>query len=154
MGDKRFALLWSALDKAYADIGFDALGDEAFKQMVLARLIEPCSKEATINVLERLGIEHVSRRTLFHSLKRCAQRAYRDTLAQACFTHASRHGDLSLVLYDVTTLYFEAEREDEDWEANKGFRRVGYSKERRVDPQIIVGLLVDRAGNPLRGGSL
>lgn len=154
MGDKRSALLWSALDKAYADIGFDALGDEAFKQMVLARLIEPCSKEATINVLERLGIEHVSRRTLFHSLKRCAQRAYRDTLAQACFTHASRHGDLSLVLYDVTTLYFEAEREDEDWEANKGFRRVGYSKERRVDPQIIVGLLVDRAGNPLRGGSL
>ena len=60
---------------AYADIGFDVLGDEAFKQMVLARLIEPCSKEATINVLERLGIEHVSRRTLFHSLKRCAQRA-------------------------------------------------------------------------------
>lgn len=54
----------------------------------------------------------------------------------------------------MTTLYFEAEREDEDWEANKGFRRVGYSKERRVDPQIIVGLLVDRAGNPLRGGSL
>ena len=85
---------------------------------------------------------------LFYSLKRCAQRAYRDTLARACFTHASRHGDLSLVLYDVTTLYFEAEREDEDWEANRGFRRVGYSKERRVDPQIIVGLLVDRAGNP------
>lgn len=53
------------------------------------------------------------------------------------------------MLYDVTTLHFEAEREDEDWEANKGFPRVGYSKERRVDPQIIVGLVVDRAGNPL-----
>lgn len=52
------------------------------------------------------------------------------------------------MLYDVTTLYFEAEREDEDWEANKGFRRVGYSKEHRADPQIIVGLLVDRAENP------
>lgn len=38
---------------AYAGIGFDFLGDEAFKQMVLARLIEACSKEATINVLER-----------------------------------------------------------------------------------------------------
>ena len=45
----------------------------------------------------------------------------------------------------VTTLYFEAEREDD-------LRRVGYSKERRVDPQIIVGLLVDRAGFPLRIG--
>ena len=42
-------------------------------------------------------------------------------------------------------LYFEAEREDD-------LRRVGYSKERRVDPQIIVGLLVDRHGCPLRIG--
>ena len=39
----------------------------------------------------------------------------------------------------MTTLYFEAEREDD-------LRKVGYSKERRVDPQVIVGLLVDRAG--------
>ena len=45
----------------------------------------------------------------------------------------------------MTTLYFEAEREDD-------LRKVGYSKERRVDPQIIVGLLVDRRGFPLRIG--
>ena len=45
----------------------------------------------------------------------------------------------------MTTLYFEAEREDD-------LRRVGYSKERRVDPQIIVGLLVDRRGFPLQVG--
>lgn len=49
------------------------------------------------------------------------------------------------LLYDVTTLYFEAEKED-------GLRKVGYSKERRVDPQIVVGLLVDRAGFPLEIG--
>lgn len=49
---------------------------------------------------------------------------------------------MALCLYDVTTLYFEAEKEDD-------LRRVGYSKERRVDPQIVVGLLVDRAGFPL-----
>nr|WP_253219742.1 transposase [Actinomyces naeslundii] len=45
----------------------------------------------------------------------------------------------------MTTLYFEAEREDD-------LRKVGYSKERRVDPQIIVGLLVDRHGFPLQVG--
>ena len=45
----------------------------------------------------------------------------------------------------MTTLYFEAEKEDD-------LRRVGYSKERRVDPQVIVGLLVDRRGFPLRIG--
>ena len=49
------------------------------------------------------------------------------------------------MLYDVTTLYFEAENEDD-------LRKVGYSKERRVDPQIVVGLLVDRAGFPLEIG--
>ena len=49
------------------------------------------------------------------------------------------------MLYDVTTLYFEAEKEDD-------LRKVGYSKERRVDPQIVVGLLVDRHGFPLEIG--
>lgn len=62
-----------------------------------------------------------------------------------CFNHALTSGDVSLVLYDVTTLYFEAEKEDE-------LRKVGFSKERRVDPQIVVGLLVDRHGFPLEIG--
>ena len=42
-------------------------------------------------------------------------------------------------------MYFEAEKED-------ALRKVGYSKERRVDPQIVVGLLVDRNGFPLEIG--
>ncbi|MDQ0240154.1 transposase [Arthrobacter bambusae] len=42
-------------------------------------------------------------------------------------------------------MYFEAEKEDE-------LRKVGYSKERRVDPQVVVGLLVDRHGFPLEIG--
>ena len=52
---------------------------------------------------------------------------------------------MSLCLYDVTTLHFEAAEED-------ALRKVGYSKERRVDPQVIVGLLVDRHGFPLEIG--
>jgi len=39
-------------------------------------------------------------------------------------------------------LHFETEHED-------GLRKVGMSKERRVDPQVQVGLLVDRSGFPL-----
>jgi hypothetical protein len=70
---------------------------------------------------------------------------YRDAIAAKCFTHAADRGGLSLLLYDVTTLYFEAENEDE-------LRKVGYSKERRIDPQIVVGLLVDRTGFPLEIG--
>jgi transposase len=50
--------------------------------------------------------------------------------------------DLTLVLYDVTTLYFEIQKEDE-------YRKSGMSKERRLEPQIIIGLLVDQNGFPL-----
>jgi transposase len=71
--------------------------------------------------------------------------SYRDRIAALCFDHALTSGDVSLVLYDVTTLYFEAEQEDD-------LRKVGFSKERRVDPQIVVGLLVDRHGFPLEVG--
>jgi hypothetical protein len=139
------ALLWHVLSSAYARLGFDVLGDETFKQLVLARLVEPTSKADSIRVLDELGVEHASLRTVFRSLARCQERDYRGQVAAACFAHAAAHGDLSLVLYDVTTLYFEAEKEDE-------LRRVGFSKERRVDPQIVVGLLVDRAGFPLEVG--
>ena len=51
-------------------------------------------------------------------------------------------GLAAMVMYDVTTLHFEAKDEDK-------LRKVGMSKEHRVDPQIQVGLLVDPAGFPL-----
>ena len=67
-------------------------------------------------------------------------------LAQPRTTRDHQQGNgLALCLYDVTTLYFETEHEDD-------LRRVGYSKERRVDPQVIIGLLVDRHGFPLQVG--
>ena len=47
-----------------------------------------------------------------------------------------------MVLYDVTTLYFETDTGD-------GFRKPGFSKERRLEPQITVGLLTDSSGFPL-----
>lgn len=142
---KRSALLWRVLETVYTRLGFDVVGDEAFKQLVLARLIEPTSKADSVRVLAEIGIAHASLRTMFRSLARAQEHGYRDQVAKACFTHASSSGDVSLCLYDVTTLYFEAEDED-------ALRKVGYSKERRVDPQIVVGLLVDREGFPLEIG--
>jgi transposase len=47
------------------------------------------------------------------------------------------------VFYDVTTLYFEASKEDE-------LRRLGYSKDGKAHkPQIVLGLLVSKGGYPL-----
>ena len=147
VASKRSGLLWDVLHGAYTRLGLgDATGgDRAFEQMVLARLIEPTSKAQVPCVLADLGLESVSVRTLFRSLARAQERGYRESLSGALFEHVTTSGGLALCLYDVTTLYFEAEREDE-------LRKVGYSKERRVDPQVIVGLLVDRHGFPLQVG--
>ena len=73
----------------YDRLGFDAVADEAFKQLVLARIIEPTSKADSLRVLDEVGVEHASLRTMFRSLARAQERGYRDTLAAACFAHAS-----------------------------------------------------------------
>ena len=138
-------VLFEALAAVYAQLGFDALDDEVFAALVLARVVEPTSLLDTARVLTDLGQEAASYKTMGRTLARAKERGYRDQVARACFAHAVASGDVSLVMYDVTTLYFEAEKEDD-------LRKVGYSKERRVDPQIVVGLLVDRNGFPLEIG--
>jgi Transposase DDE domain len=139
----RSRILWEVLTAAYARLGFDALGDVAFRAMVMARIVEPTSKADTVRVLEEIGAPCPSLRTLFRALQRCQARDYRGRLAVACMAHSARtSGRAGLVLYDCTTLHFENEDEDE-------LRRVGMSKEHRVDPQVQVGLLVDPVGFPL-----
>lgn len=142
-------LLFEVLASVYDALGFDALGDEVFRDLVISRIVEPTSILDTGRVLSDLGRTPVNERTMRRTLDRAQKRGYRDQIATACFDHATTNGDVSLVIYDVTTLYFEAEKEDE---GKDGLRKVGYSKERRVDPQIVVGLLVDRRGFPLEIG--
>jgi hypothetical protein len=138
-------LLFDVLAEVYFALGFGAIGDETFRDLVITRIVEPTSILDTGRVLTDLGQQPASERTMRRTLARCVGRGYRDQIAAACFNHALTGGDISLCLYDVTTLYFEAEKEDD-------LRKVGYSKERRVDPQIVVGLLVDRRGFPLEIG--
>ena len=138
-------LLFDVLARVYASLGFDAVDDDVFRDLVISRIVEPTSLLDTGRVLTDLGRTPASYATMKRTLGRAMAGGYRDTIAAACFTHAMNAGDISLVLYDVTTLYFEAEKED-------GLRKVGYSKERRVDPQVVVGLLVDRNGFPLEIG--
>ncbi|GAA4286868.1 hypothetical protein GCM10022262_12270 [Georgenia daeguensis] len=113
-----------------------------FRDLVVARVVEPTSLLDAGRVLLDLGRTPASYATMKRTLARAAAGSYRDQIATACFRHAVTSGDVSLCLYDVTTLYFEAEKEDD-------LGKVGYSKERRVDPQIVVWLLVDRQGFPL-----
>ena len=173
------ALLFELLAGVYDGLGFGELDDEVFRDLVIARVVEPTSLLDVARVLADMGRQAASYPTLWRTLRRAARTedpesleaarpegvdesgvdgggpagdetgpargSYRDRVADLCFAHALNCGDVSLVLYDVTTLYFEAEKED-------GLRKVGFSKERRVDPQVVVGLLVDRNGFPLEIG--
>jgi hypothetical protein len=138
-------LLYDVIGGIYDWVGFDVVGDGVFRDLVIARIVEPTSKADAARVLADLGAETMSYKTIQRHLAKVNTGKYRDAIAGKCFTHAADRGGLSLLLYDVTTLYFEAENEDD-------LRKVGYSKERRVDPQIVVGLLVDRTGFPLEIG--
>jgi Transposase DDE domain len=135
--------LWDALSRGYDELGFGRVtgGDEVFRQLVLARIIEPVSKLDSLRVLEETGIVPVSYATLRRRLPAFAKEPWRRKLSAACAAHA-RLGPASLVLYDVSTLYFETGEGD-------GFREPGFSKERRLEPQITIGLLTGQSGFPL-----
>jgi hypothetical protein len=121
----RMGHLWDALSRGYDVLGFDraAGGDEVFRQLVLARIIEPASKLDSLRVLEETGASAPSYRTLLRRLPVFAKDSWRQQLSAACTAHAGL-GPASLVLYDVSTLYFETD-------AGDGFRESGFSKERR-----------------------
>lgn len=139
----RMGHLWDALGHAFEVLGFEAAtgGDEVFRALVLARIIEPTSKLDSLRVIEEAGVDPPSYATLKRRLPAFAKESWRQALATACAAHA-RLGPASLVLYDVSTLYFEIDTGD-------GFREPGFSKERRLEPQITVGLLTDASGFPL-----
>jgi len=134
-------LLWNTLREQYSKLGFNQLEDDVFEALCIARIVEPVSKLDSLRVLADLGVACFDRNKLYRSLVKAGEQDYRAAISQTCFEHVHGQG-LSLVLYDVTTLYFEVQEED-------AYRKPGMSKERRLEPQIILGLLVDRNGFPL-----
>lgn len=137
-------VLFETLAGVYDRLGFTSAvgGDAVFRDLVIARIIEPASKLDTIRILDELGLKAPSNTGIHRCLDRAAEAEYRDRLSAACVRFRGVE-QLTLVLYDVTTLFFQVEQEDE-------FRKPGLSKERRLEPQIVVGLLVDERGFPLQ----
>jgi hypothetical protein len=136
-------VLWDALGAGYRALGLDdAADDDVFRDLVLARIVEPTSKRATVErVLPEIGVPHASYRTVRRRLPSYAVESFRERLAGAC-ARAARLGPASLLMFDVTNLWFETDKEDE-------LRVPGFSKERRVEPLVQIGLLTDATGAPL-----
>lgn len=135
--------LWDALSAGFDRLGFDiaAEGDEVFRALVLGRLVEPTSKLDTLRVLEEIRVRPPGYATVKRRLPGYAGKEWRRRFAAACAHHVGL-GPVILVLYGVSSFHFETD-------TGEGFWEPGYSKERRLEPQITIGLLTDAHGFPL-----
>lgn len=109
------------------------------KDLVIARIVYPKSKLATVRYLDQyLGI-----RLTVDKVYRFLDTLDKDELTKIAFDFVSqKNNGMTLIFYDVTTLYFETNDED-------NLRKKGYSKDHKNDlPQILIGLFVDQAGYP------
>lgn len=130
--------------KIFDDIGFGAIEQDLFRHLVITRLIAPGSKLKTVDYLERykdisIDISKVYRfmDTLHRSLKEQVEQIAFD------YTKSVLGGKISVVFYDMTTLYFESSDEDD-------LRITGFSKDGKPqNPQILLGLLVGSNGYPI-----
>lgn len=64
--------LWDLLTRAYTVLGFDRAtgGDKVFRDLVLARLIEPTSKADSVRVIDEVGMPAPAYRTIKRRIPR------------------------------------------------------------------------------------
>lgn len=132
------------LDHAFRSIGFDRIKDAVLRALVISRLSFPSSKAATAEYLKAYYDEDVSLDRIYRYLDKLNSKE-QERVQEISVRHTKEilGGTLGVVFYDVTTLYFETDYEDE-------LRIPGWSKDgKHRNPQIILGLLVSLGGYPL-----
>ena len=132
------------LGRIFDEIGFNKINDELFRSLVLYRLVYPKSKLKTTEYLYRYEQKEWSEDAIYRYMDKLHS-TQKELVQQISYAHSLKvlGGQINVVFYDVTTLYFEIDQEDE-------LRKTGFSKEgKHQNPQIILGLLVSKNGYPL-----
>ncbi len=133
------------LDRIFNRIDFDKIEDDVYRKLVIARLSCPSSKAATVEYLMNHFDEDMDLSKIYRYLDKL-NHSQQEKVQDISVRHTTREllgGHIGVMFYDVTTLYFEADKEDD-------LRKTGFSKEgRHKKPQIILGLLVSLNGYPL-----
>jgi len=124
-------------------IGFNVVADELFRHITIARLSYPTSKLKTVDYLYRYRGIKISVDTIYRFLDKLAG-THKETVEKVAFEYTKKQlKKISVIFYDMTTLYFEAEDEDD-------LRKIGFSKDGKFQkPQIMLGLLVGQQGYPI-----
>lgn len=132
------------LGMLFNQIGFNKIEDNLFKYLVFARLTYPVSKLKTSDYLVRYKDIDISAQQIYRYLDKL-HKNQKNAIQQISYQHTLTilGGTISVVFYDVTTLYFQIDDEDT-------IRKRGFSKEgKHQNPQIVLGLLVSTDGYPL-----
>ena len=112
-------LIFGAL---FDSIGFNVIDDQLFKDLVLSRIIYQGSKLKLTEYLRRFEHRDVSIQRIYRFLDKLNHK-YKSQAEAIAFKHTQKIlGQITVVFYDMTTLYFEAGDEDD-------FRRIGFSKD-------------------------
>lgn len=132
------------LNPVYQSIGFDAIHDDVLKHLVVSRICQPQSKIATSDYLKSYFDEDVDLNRIYRYLDKLSD-TQKDKIQAISVNHTRKvlGGNIGVVFYDVTTLYFETDEDDD-------LRRKGWSKDGKHSlPQVVLGLLVSHGGYPL-----
>ena len=116
---------------------------EIYLDLALMRIIEPSSKLRTLELLQWYFNVSYAERTLYRMLPKLL--GHQEEIEQAGIKTAldGLKETFCLVLYDVTTLYFESFKEYD-------FQKPGFSKDNKPQqPQIVIGLITTRSGFPV-----
>ncbi len=124
-------------------IGFNAINDSLFRDIVITRLVYPTSKLKTVDYLRRYRGVKIEVDSIYRFLDKL-NKNYKETAERIAFEYTKRTlKNITVVFYDMTTLYFETEDEDD-------LRKIGFSKDGKFqNPQIMIGLLVGEKGYPI-----
>jgi len=132
------------LGRIFDQIGFDRIDSGLFRPLVLSRLESPSSKLRTTDYLFKYYSLSIDVEAVYRYMDKLYN-TQKEKVQQISYDHTLGilEGGISMVFYDVTTLYFEIEKED-------SLRKTGFSKDgKHQHPQIVLGLLVSVGGYPL-----
>jgi hypothetical protein len=116
-----------------------------FKDLIISRILYQGSKLYLIDYLQIFKNKKISVYSVYRLLDKIYNTKLKDYLEECVFNHTLKvlNNKLIVTFYDVTTLHFESESEDD-------LRRIGFSKEGKLNrPQIQLGLLTTIQGYPL-----
>jgi hypothetical protein len=141
-------LIFGRLFKAIGceSIAFKNIKDtETFKALVISRLLYPGSKLYLIDYYNIYKKQKIEQNRIYRFLDKLYQDNLKMNIEKCIFNHTKKimNDTITVTFYDVTTLYFESESEDD-------LRRIGFSKEGKLArPQIQLGLFTTLQGYPL-----